>query len=109
MPVESIYKGLLEEFVIYIKYTRLLAFYNKPDYCYLRYCFCRLFKSRGFVYNNVYNWTEKRFYKIQRQIAGVLESNPLWGLVYVHGGLMPMGAAVDTAGIVGSVIDDAAL
>jgi hypothetical protein len=76
IPVESIYKGLPEEFVAYIKYTRLLAFHDKPNYCHLRYRFRRLFKSRGFVHDNVYNWTEKRFYKIQRQTAGVSESNP---------------------------------
>ncbi|KAG5744472.1 hypothetical protein H9Q72_014048 [Fusarium xylarioides] len=74
MPVESICEGLPEEFVAYIKYTRSLAFHDKPDYAHLRHCFRRLFKSRGFIYDNVYDWTERRFYEMQRQTSHVSES-----------------------------------
>lgn len=74
MPVESICEGLPEEFVAYIKYTRSLAFHDKPDYAHLRHCFRRLFKSRGFTHDNVYDWTERRFYEMQRQTSDVSES-----------------------------------
>ncbi|KAK2592913.1 hypothetical protein QQS21_009381 [Conoideocrella luteorostrata] len=71
IPVESICQGLPQEFVEYIKYTRSLAFNTKPDYHLLRYRFRSLFKSEGFVYDNVYDWTEKRFYEMQSQAGAV--------------------------------------
>lgn len=52
------------EFATYIDYTRSLAFEDKPDYAYLRKLFRRLFTSKGFKYDNVFDWTEKRFYEI---------------------------------------------
>ncbi|KAL7919351.1 casein kinase I isoform delta [Trichoderma austrokoningii] len=64
-PVESLCEGLPEEFAAYISYTRSLAFHDKPDYRRLRERFRRLFLSSGFVYDNVYDWTEKRFYEMQ--------------------------------------------
>ncbi|KAF5529289.1 Casein kinase I isoform delta [Fusarium mexicanum] len=74
IPVESICEGLPEEFVTYIEYTRSLGFHDKPNYAYLRGRFRRLFKSRGFAYDNVYDWTEKRFYEMQSQASDVSES-----------------------------------
>lgn len=64
----------LSEFVAYIKYTRSLAFHDKPDYAHLRRRFRRLFKSRGFAYDNVYDWTENRCYEMQSQAPDVSES-----------------------------------
>jgi hypothetical protein len=37
---------------------------EKPDYEYLRKIFRRLFISQQFKYDNVFDWTEKRFYEI---------------------------------------------
>lgn len=73
IPVESICEGLPEEFVAYIKYTRSLGFHDKPDYARLRGRFRRLFGSRGFAYDHVYDWTEKRFFEMQNQASNVSE------------------------------------
>jgi hypothetical protein len=58
---ESLLPG---EFATYINYTRSLHFDDKPDYKYLRRLFRRLFISKGFKYDNVFDWTEKRFHEI---------------------------------------------
>lgn len=75
LPVETICEGLPEEFAAYIKYVRALAFDDKPDYAHLRQRFRQLFKSKGFAYDNVYDWTEKRFYEMHGQAADVEEPN----------------------------------
>ncbi|KAH9883632.1 casein kinase I isoform delta [Xylariomycetidae sp. FL2044] len=49
------------EFAQYIDYTRSLGFQDKPDYRYLRDLFRSRFISEGFQYNNVFDWTIKRF------------------------------------------------
>ena len=63
---EELCKGLLpNEFATYINYTRSLPFEDKPDYEYLRRLFRRVFRSKGFRYDNVFDWTEKRFMEIR--------------------------------------------
>ncbi len=58
-------EGLLpDEFATYIDYTRSLGFQDKPDYAYRRQLFRRLFHAKGFKYDNIFDWTEKRFYEI---------------------------------------------
>ncbi|KAJ6438981.1 casein kinase I isoform delta [Purpureocillium lavendulum] len=57
----SLCEGLPEEFAIYLGYVRSLGFEDRPDYAYLRRLFDRLFVSRGFKHDNVFDWTEKRF------------------------------------------------
>jgi len=62
---EQLCKGLLpDEFATYINYTRSLGFEDKPDYRYLRELFRRVFRSRELRYDNVFDWTEKRFKEI---------------------------------------------
>ncbi|KAH8742322.1 casein kinase I isoform delta [Diaporthe sp. PMI_573] len=47
-------EGLLpDEFTAYINYTRSSRFEEKPNYAYLRNLFRRLFRSRGFKYDNI--------------------------------------------------------
>ncbi|KAK2592414.1 hypothetical protein QQS21_009897 [Conoideocrella luteorostrata] len=68
---EQLCEGHLpDEFAEYINYTRSLNFDDKPDYAYLRGLLHRLFISRGFSYDNVFDWTEKRFYEL-RAAAGL--------------------------------------
>ncbi len=58
-------EGLLpDEFATYIDYTRSLGFEEKPDYAHLRQLFRRLFRTKAFKYDNIFDWTEKRFYEI---------------------------------------------
>ncbi|KAK3937684.1 casein kinase I isoform delta, partial [Diplogelasinospora grovesii] len=62
---EALCDGVLpREFATYINYTRSLGFDDKPDYSYLRGLFRRLFAAEGFKHDNVFDWTEKRFYEI---------------------------------------------
>ncbi|KID72415.1 Casein kinase I hhp1 [Metarhizium brunneum] len=65
LSVEELCSGLPEEFSTYINYTRSLGFQDKPNYAYLRRLFRRLFTSKGFNYDNVFDWTEKRFYELR--------------------------------------------
>lgn len=51
-------------FATYINYTRSLGFEDKPNYEYLRGLFRRVFRVQGFIYDNVFDWTEKRFEEI---------------------------------------------
>ncbi|KAI1501971.1 casein kinase I isoform delta [Biscogniauxia marginata] len=55
---------LPDEFATYIDYTRSLGFGEKPDYKYLRRLFRRLLRSEGFKYDNIFDWTEKRFREV---------------------------------------------
>lgn len=69
LSVDALCEGLPEEFATYITYTRSLGFKERPDYEYLRQLFRRLFAARGFEYDNVYDWTEKRFREIHGDIV----------------------------------------
>ncbi|KAM3553512.1 hypothetical protein ARSEF4850_006881 [Beauveria asiatica] len=64
MPVTTLCEGLLGEFATYATYTRSLGFKDRPDYAYLRRLFRNAFSARGFRYDNIYDWTEKRFREI---------------------------------------------
>lgn len=54
--VDSLCKGLPQEFVTYINYCRSLKFEEKPDYNYLRRLFKELFMREGYEYDYVYDW-----------------------------------------------------
>ncbi|KAF7544204.1 hypothetical protein G7046_g9834 [Stylonectria norvegica] len=68
VPVHLLCEGLPGEFVRYIEYTRALGFEDKPNYTYLQQLFRRLFASKGFKHDNVYDWTEKLFHETQGQV-----------------------------------------
>lgn len=57
------------EFATYINYTRSLGFDDKPDYSYLRKLFQRVFSSEGFKYDNVFDWTQKRFEEVSPEAS----------------------------------------
>ncbi|KAI3326804.1 casein kinase I isoform delta [Xylariaceae sp. AK1471] len=52
------------EFARYIDYTRSLGIEDKPDYRYLRNLLRNRFISEGFKYDNVFDWTIKRFFEL---------------------------------------------
>lgn len=56
VPLEEICKGLPEEFVTYLKYTRGLGFDEEPDYAYMYYLFEDLFDDCRFVDDNLFDW-----------------------------------------------------
>jgi casein kinase 1 delta/casein kinase I family protein HRR25 len=65
---DALCEGVLPgEFAAYINYTRSLGFDDKPDYSRLRGAFCRRFRAEGFKYDNVFDWTVKRFNEIQSE------------------------------------------
>ncbi|KAI1191939.1 casein kinase I isoform delta [Nemania serpens] len=57
------------EFAKYIDYTRSLGFGDKPNYRYLRDLFRSRFRSEGFKYDNVFDWTIKRFHELHSQTS----------------------------------------
>ncbi|CAJ2508668.1 Uu.00g136940.m01.CDS01 [Anthostomella pinea] len=66
---EELCRDLLPaEFAKYIDYTRSLGFQVKPDYRYLRTLFRTRFQSEGFKYDNVFDWTIKRFDDIHESV-----------------------------------------
>lgn len=74
---EKLCEGLLPaEFATYINYARSLGFEDKPDYAAIRENFRRLSRSKGFEYDNVYDWTVSRFVEIHRSGDKMASSNP---------------------------------
>ncbi|KAK4149707.1 casein kinase I isoform delta [Chaetomidium leptoderma] len=65
---DALCEGVLpSEFAAYINYTRSLGFDDKPDYLHLRGAFRRRFRAEGFKYDNVFDWTVKRFNEIRSE------------------------------------------
>lgn len=54
---ESLCKGCPEEFAKYLHAIKKLEFSEKPNYESLRKMFRDLFKKRGYVSDNEYDWT----------------------------------------------------
>ena len=66
---DALCDGVLpSEFAAYINYTRSLRFDDKPDYSRLRRAFRRRFQAEGFKYDNVFDWTVKKFNEIQSEV-----------------------------------------
>lgn len=65
LPVTELCGGLPPEFATYVSYTRSLGFNDRPDYAYLRRLFRHAFLNSGFKYDNIYDWTERRFREMQ--------------------------------------------
>ena len=64
LSAEELCEGLPGEFAWYIKQVRSLGFGDRPDYARLRKAFRDLFTRKGFAYDNVYDWTLKKFHEI---------------------------------------------
>lgn len=63
-PIKELCRDLPVEFAIYLKYVRNLAFDGNPDYRYLRKLFRKLFVSKAFEYDHVFDWTIRKFFMI---------------------------------------------
>ncbi|KAI1151355.1 casein kinase 1, delta [Nemania diffusa] len=59
--------ALPNKFAEFIDYTRSLEFGEKPKYAYLLKLFRNRFQAAGFQYDNVFDWTLKRFHEIHGQ------------------------------------------
>ncbi|KAI0203076.1 casein kinase I isoform delta [Astrocystis sublimbata] len=68
---EELCQGLLPiEFARYINYVRSLDARDKPNYRYLRNLFRHRFRSEGFEYDHVFDWTVKRFFELRGEGGG---------------------------------------
>lgn len=56
-PVDILCKGFPTEFVMYLNYCRGLRFDEAPDYMYLRQLFRILFRTLGYNYDFIFDWT----------------------------------------------------
>jgi len=54
--LEDLCKGIPKEFLLYIKYCRVLRFKQKPDYNVLRGLFISLFKESNYTLDYIYDW-----------------------------------------------------
>lgn len=58
--IESLTRGIPEEFNLYLQYCRNLKFEERPDYNYMRKIFKDLMYKRGADYDNQYDWVIKK-------------------------------------------------
>lgn len=58
--IESLSRGLPEEFNIYLQYCRNLKFEERPDYNYMRKIFKDLMYKSGHDYDYQYDWVLKK-------------------------------------------------
>jgi hypothetical protein len=65
MDVNELCNQIPREFTVYINYVRALKFKDKPNYIFLRKIFRELFIRQRFEYNNIFNWTIKRYIEQQ--------------------------------------------
>ena len=63
ISVAELCHSLPAEFAIYMSYIREMSDQGQPDYKYLRSLFGRLFRRKGFEYDNVFDWTIREFEK----------------------------------------------
>ena len=59
IPEADICPGAPEELLILLKYSQALGFYERPRYQRLRKMLSDLFDARGYVRDNVFDWTQK--------------------------------------------------
>ncbi|KAF1993297.1 casein kinase I isoform delta [Amniculicola lignicola CBS 123094] len=76
LSAKDLCRDLPVEFATYINYTRSLDFDNKPDYSYLRDLFRRLFIRNGFSYDDVYDWTVKKYIEIHSRVNEPMSRTP---------------------------------
>jgi hypothetical protein len=65
--VDELCNDAPREFAVYMDHVRTLKFDEKPKYAYLRKIFRDLFIRNGFEYDNVFDWTIKRYLELDRQ------------------------------------------
>ncbi|KAG8685762.1 serine/threonine protein kinase, partial [Ceratobasidium sp. 395] len=59
-PTNSLCRGFLNEFGIFLNYCRALRFDDKPDSSYPRKLFRDLFVREGYQYGYVFHWSVQR-------------------------------------------------
>ena len=59
ISLKDLCNGLPEEFYLYMKYSRLLRFVEKPDYKYLRKLMYSVLVKNNWEYDFDYDWMNK--------------------------------------------------
>jgi hypothetical protein len=59
------------EFADFMDHVRALQFEDKPNYSFLRNIFRKLFVRQGYKYDNVFDWTIKKFLELEPQQAEI--------------------------------------
>ena len=72
-PVSQLTHGLPSEFTTYFEYCRSLRFEEDPNYDHLRKMFHKLFRSEGFVWDYVFDWSVIHY---QERSKRLLKKNP---------------------------------
>lgn len=72
-PIEVLCENFPEEMAMYLRYVRRLDFFEKPDYNYLRKLFQDLYDRKGYLHDDVFDWTGKENHT---QIAQLTNENP---------------------------------
>jgi hypothetical protein len=62
--VDEFYNKIPREFAVYMNHVRVLKFEDKLNYSYLRKIFQSLFVRHSFEYDNVFDWTIKRYLEL---------------------------------------------
>lgn len=68
--VDELCDQVAGEFTVYMDHVRALKFEDKPVYTFLRKVFRELFIRRRFEYDNVFDWTIKRYMEQQETKSG---------------------------------------
>ena len=58
--IEELCGRFPQEFSTYMKYTRMLDFFETPDYTYLRSLFSSLMEKKHFANDRVFDWSNKQ-------------------------------------------------
>ena len=61
VSIDELCGGQPREISVYMEHVRSLGFKDRPNYSYLRKIFRSLFVRRGFEFDNVFDWTTKRY------------------------------------------------
>jgi len=59
IPIENLCEDYPEEFVTYLRYVRHIDFFENPDYAYLIKLFVDLYNSRGYTWDEKFDWSDK--------------------------------------------------
>lgn len=59
IPIELLCEGWPEEFATYLRYVRHIDFFENPDYAYLIKLFVDLYESRGYTWDEKFDWHDK--------------------------------------------------
>ena len=57
--LEELCKDVPPQFLIFIKYSRILPFNKRPDYNYLKSLFLDLFSKNDYKFDNIFDWNIK--------------------------------------------------